>query len=532
MNLKLLSFATVVALLLLSQTMSAQAPTLGSAANFALFSTNGAVSNTGLSHLTGNVGTDNGSSTAFGNVDGVMHDQDLASDNAAADLLIAYNQLNAAVPTFFPAPLLGNGASFEPGVYFVSGSATLSGTLILDANQDPNALFIIQINGAFSSSAASQVVLTDGALACNVYWKVEGQIELATNTQMKGNLIADNAAIILNSGVQLEGRALTTTGAITIDGSTVRIPLGCGTPALTGPAAPALLSVACYTIFSGNGQVTNSQATFVTGDIGTNVGLTTGFQESNVNGTIHPSPDVSTAQCAEDLGTVYSYLNTLPVDIQLLFPAQVGQNLQLTPHTYLLSGATVLTNTLILNAQDNPDAVFVLKVNGAFSTSTYAKVELINGAQAKNVFWKIDGATEINEYSEFKGTIVGNNGAVSLATGTQLVGRALTTNGSVLTSGVTATMTPGCTTMATNDVESIVKAVTFYPNPFSSSLTVNVSAGGNHELYIFSVTGSVILQKTVSQNETTFDTNFPTGIYFYKLIGGNGSVASGKLISK
>jgi hypothetical protein len=185
-----------------------------------------------------------------------------------------------------------------------------------------------------------------------------------------------------------------------------------------------------------------------------------------------------------------------------------------------------------LNAQGNEDAVFVLKINGAFSTSTYAKVELMNGAQAKNIFWKIDGATDINEYSEFKGTIIGNNGAVNLASGMQLVGRALTTNGSVLTSGITATMTPGCTTMGINDNQATAKAVTFYPNPFSSTLTVNVTAGGNHDLYIYSATGSVIMQKTVSQNETTFDTSFPTGIYFYKLIGHDGSIASGKLISK
>src|SRR5690606_4831306 len=103
-------------------------------------------------------------------------------------------------------------------------------------------------------------------------------------------------------------------------------------------------------------------------------------------------------------------------DIQLLFPAQVGQNLVLTPHTYLLDGATVLTNKLTLNAQGNANAVFVFKINGALSTSTYAEVELINGAQAKNVFWKIDGETTINDYSEFKGTIVGNNGAVHLYT--------------------------------------------------------------------------------------------------------------------
>lgn len=90
-----------VILLLLPNANFAQAPTLGTVADYVLFSTNGAVSNTGISHVTGNVGTNNGSSTGFGNVNGVMHDQDLSSGQCAADLLIAYNQLNSAIPTFF-----------------------------------------------------------------------------------------------------------------------------------------------------------------------------------------------------------------------------------------------------------------------------------------------------------------------------------------------------------------------------------------------------------------------------------------------
>ena len=54
----------------------AQVPNLGTAADFVLFTTTGAVSNTGISQLTGNVGTNDGSSTGFGHVNGGMHDND------------------------------------------------------------------------------------------------------------------------------------------------------------------------------------------------------------------------------------------------------------------------------------------------------------------------------------------------------------------------------------------------------------------------------------------------------------------------
>ena len=526
----LLVSLTAIMLLALSTKGMAQAPALGTAANFALFSSNGAVSNTGLSHLTGNVGTNSGASTAFGNVNGVMHDNDGASLLASADLLLAYNQLDAAIPTNFPASLLGNGQSLNAGIYSIAASATLDGILTLNGQGNANAVFIIQIEGAFSSTAASQVVLTNSAQACNVFWKVEGLVSLASQTQMKGSIVANNAAIVLSSGVMIEGRALSTTGAVTIDGSTVRTPIGCGSPLLTGPAAPALASVECYTIFSGNGEVTNSGVSYVTGDVGTNVGLTTGFDALNVTGTIHDNPDTSTAQCALDLGVVYGYLNLLPADIELLYPAAFGNDLVLTPHTYLLNAATVLTGTVTLDAQDNPNAVFVIKINGALSTSTYAEVILINGAQQKNVFWKIEGAVQINDYSEIKGTIVCNNGAVNLNTGTVLNGRALTTNGGLNTNAVIATMPVGCTIAGLDDVAK--NTATFYPNPFTNSVQLVNAPGNSSELKIYNMLGKLVLARTITGTTATLETDFAPGMYFYNLIDETGKVQTGKLMAK
>lgn len=529
---KQLLLVTSVAVLFFATRINAQAPVLGTSSGFALFSTNGAVSNTGLSLVTGNVGTNNGSNTNFGNVDGVMHDADGTTANAANSLTVAYNQLNAAIPNFFPAPLLGNGQTLNPGTYFIGESASLNNTLTLNGDGNPDAVFIFQIQGAFSSAAGAQILLTNGAVACNVFWKIEGLVDLATNTVMKGTIVANNAAIILNSGVSLEGRALSTTGAVTVAGVTVVMPLGCGTPVVTGPPAPELNTVACYTVFSGNGAVANTGVSFVTGDIGTNMGLTTGFQTANVTGTIHPNPDVSTAQCALDLNNVYTYLSTLPVDIELLYPAAFGQNLVLTPHTYLMNAATVLNGTVFLNAQNNPDAVFVINIVGALSTSTYASVVLQNGAQAKNVFWKIDGATSLNDYTNFKGTVIGNNGAVILNLGTQVEGRVLSTSGGISTFGINAQMTPGCDALGTIDVVK-VKAQ-FYPNPFTSSLnvTLNDFESGSSELMIYNALGAVVMKTSLTQSTTVIPMSLASGIYYYQLAGAEGTLQMGKLIAR
>ena len=65
MKTKLLISLTAVLLFLMPNANFGQSINLGTAANFVLFSTNGSVSNTGISQLTGNVGTNNGSSTGF-----------------------------------------------------------------------------------------------------------------------------------------------------------------------------------------------------------------------------------------------------------------------------------------------------------------------------------------------------------------------------------------------------------------------------------------------------------------------------------
>ncbi len=434
----ILPLLTTVTLLFTSHILFAQAPTLGTAANFVLFSSVGAVGNTGISQLTGNVGTNSGSSTGFGNVNGGMHDNDGASLQCAADLLLAYGQLNNAIPTFFPAPLLGNGDTLNAGVYKITAVTTLSGDLTLNAQGNANAVFIFQIQAAFATNVSSKIKLINGAQACNVFWKVEGLVSIASKTFFRGTIVANNAAINLNTNDTLEGRALSTAGAVAVSGVLAYTPTGCGSALLTGPAAPDLLSTACFALFSGNGAVANAGVTNVTGDIGTNVGLTTGYDALRVTGMIHPIPDGATAACAADLLTVYNYLNTLPDDIELLYPAQFGNNLVLTPHTYRMKAATTFTDTLYLNAEGDADAVFVIKINGALSTSTFSKVLLINGAQSRNVYWKVDGAVNIANNSVFSGTLICNNGAISLNTGDSLYGRALTTGGAFSTAAIAA----------------------------------------------------------------------------------------------
>jgi len=411
--------------------------------------------------------------------------------------------------------------------------------LTLDANNDPNAEFIFQINGSFSTSAESKIILKNGALACNVYWKVEGLASLAPGTFLKGTLIANNAAIITTTRDTIEGRMLSTAGAITVDGTLAYTPTGCASLVLTGPLAPDLKSAACYTLFTSNGPVENTGISTILGSVGTNVGSTTGFDPLLVTGTIHPIPDGSTVQCAADLLNAYNYLNTLPNDIELIYPAQFGKNLVLTPHTYILKAATTFTDSLYLNAQGNPDAVFVIKINGALTTSTYSKVILINGAQAKNVYWKIEGAVSINNYSVFCGIIICNNGALgAINTGVVLNGKALLTTGALTTASITTTLPVSCTLTDVNSptLDNANPILSITPNPFKSFITINMNAPKDnmaYELNVYDVFGKIVINTPIVDQVTTLKTSqLHAGIYLYKVSTNGKIVQSGKLISQ
>ena len=520
----LLLVLTSISLCLFSNASFAQPIDLGSAANYVLFSSNGAVLNTGTTHLTGNVGANIGNVSGFGNVDGGMHNIDASTSQGATDLLNAYNTLNAKTPTAVHASLLGIGETLNAGIYGMAGHTDLSGNLTLDGQGNANAQFIFKVSGGtFTSAANAQVILINGAVACNVFWVIEGAINIGANTIMKGNIIANNAALELSAGVNLEGRAFSTTGAITVTGVTARMPLGCGIPILTGPLAPTLGKASCYALFSSNGSVTNTATTSVTGDIGTNFGSTSGFNAANVVGVVHPGPDAESVTTADKITTAQSYLSTLTTDFELLYPAQFGNNLVLTPHTYLLTGVTSLNGILYLNAQGNTNAVFVLKITGPLAVNANASVVLQNGAQAKNVFWKVDGAVTMANNVTFKGTIIGG-GAISIGTLSTLVGRGLTSNGNINTADINAVIASPCESTipvtwlylkakaVQNDV--LVEWATIYEFNNNAFVVERSKDGKNFQAL---ATVQSVGESTKGQNNYSFTDKEPFSLTYYRI---------------
>jgi hypothetical protein len=158
-------------------------------------------------------------------------------DPARDALTAAYNDASTRLSTPIAAEL--GGTTQFAGVYHSLADAAfaITTTLTLDAQNDPNAVFIFKTGptaGLNTTATVGNVILLNGAQACNVFWQVGGAVTLGASTTLKGNILA-NAAITAGAGTTIDGRAFSMTAAVTLDANTVG---GCDTtaPTITAPA--------------------------------------------------------------------------------------------------------------------------------------------------------------------------------------------------------------------------------------------------------------------------------------------------------
>ncbi|WP_376972131.1 ice-binding family protein [Arthrobacter sp.] len=189
------------------------------------------VTNTGPTSLSGDLGVSPGTATTGfppGKVGGATHAGDEAAGQAQSDLTTAYNDAAGRAPTATVDKDLA-GQTLTDGVYASSGPISLSGTLTLDAQGDPDAVFIFQAASTLITASSSNVALVNGALACNVYWQVGSSATLGTTSTFRGTILA-LTSISVTTGATVEGRALARNGAVTLDNNTFIQP-NCTPPA-------------------------------------------------------------------------------------------------------------------------------------------------------------------------------------------------------------------------------------------------------------------------------------------------------------
>jgi hypothetical protein len=225
-----LLMGAALVLCLTAANLAAQAPAplapvdLGSAGTYAVLGAS-TVTNTGPSVINGDLGVWPGTAyvpgTPAATVNGTIHALgDIAAQHAQASLAIAYN--DAAGRTVGVVGVAGDlgGRTLAPGLYKSTSTLAITGDLTLDANGDPNAVFIFQVGSALTVATGGRVVLSGGAKAANVFWQVGSSATLGTHSALKGTVMA-YASITIATGATLDGRALAQHAAVTLDTNAV-----------------------------------------------------------------------------------------------------------------------------------------------------------------------------------------------------------------------------------------------------------------------------------------------------------------------
>jgi hypothetical protein len=209
-------------------TPAAAVDVLGSVSKFALFTSGGAVTNTLLSGIVGDIGSESGIISGFGSSThvGSVYNANAITAQAKIDLDRAYNSLMALLSTVSHAAAFGAGETLNAGVYHIVAAGSLGGTIILDGQNNPDAIFVFRFGGAFSVAAGSKVIFTNGTCRCNVFWiggagVATGAVTIGASVFMKGTVISHGGAVGASAGSNVVGRMLSTAGAITFSKSVI-----------------------------------------------------------------------------------------------------------------------------------------------------------------------------------------------------------------------------------------------------------------------------------------------------------------------
>ena len=261
---------------------------------------------------------------------------------------------------------------------------------------------------------------------------------------------------------------------------TITLTVGIGPIAQAVQSTVNLGAASPFAILAGTPNITDAGNTSVIkGDVGLSpaTGAGIGLLCAQVTGTIYSVDATGPLPCRvtngpllvtakNNLTAAYTdAANRAPVTI---VPTELGGTI-LKAGVYSSAsttlGITAGAGALTLDGQNNPSAVFIFEAGFSGTGLTVGSgttVSLINGAQACNVFWRVDTAS-INTTATFVGSVLALN-SISVANGSTINGRLLARNGSVTLINDTITASVCAGNDSTNNIPSLPNTGLFTRN--------------------------------------------------------------------
>jgi hypothetical protein len=206
------------------------------------------------------------------------------------------------------------------------------------------------------------------------------------------------------------------------------------TTATAGSACQATVNLNSAANFAvmGAATITNTGPTQIWNE---NLGLSpgtsvTGFPPGQMEGsTVMMIANPVASQGQLDALAAFNYEMGLPNAAVL--PAQLN-GLTLPPGLYKNAAAVNLASggTLTFDGQGDANAVFIFQIGSTLTAVTGSQMVLINGAQAKNIFWQVGSSATLGTYTVVQGQIIAS-ASITMNTGSTLYGRAIALNAAV-----------------------------------------------------------------------------------------------------
>ena len=269
-----------------------------------------------------------------------------------------------------------------------------------------------------------------------------------------------------------------------------------GSAAAASPATVALGSAGQFVVLAGS-VITNAGVSTITGDVGSYPAPTeTGFDACpaatcvNLTGVNHSAPNDPITQDAKSaLATAY---DDAAGRASTLVANELGGQTLVAGVYSSAAGTFNMTGTLVLDGENNPDAVFIFQSASTLVTAAAANISLVNGAQASNVFWKVGSSATLGASSTFSGTILAHT-SITLGDGVTVDGRLLAGAGAVTVTNATITNPAPPITQPTpiTQTDSATASATI-GDPIRDTATLSgatTDAGGTIEFHLYSDAG-------------------------------------------